>query len=171
MNRMQEWLQQNWNRGPNPAQQPQFAQGMGPQQSQPQQNGGYMRVSPGVYQDASGRVVRPQGGRMPPPQQSQGMPQGPMQQPQGMPRLPMGPPQMVAPNQFGQVGGQWVGPNGQPVGGIDPGFTMGNRFVPDQGYQAQPMRRPSPVDMQQRRMAQPTGPNQPVGLLSKPPRI
>lgn len=27
--------------------------------------------------------------------------------------------------------GQWVGPDGKPVGGIDPGFSMGNRWVPD----------------------------------------
>lgn len=31
-----------------------------------------------------------------------------------------------------QQGGKWVDKDGNPVNSIDPGFTMGNRFVPDQ---------------------------------------
>lgn len=52
------------------------------------------------------------------------------QAPQAPPMQPM--PQL--PPMSGSPGpsGQWVGPDGKPAGGIDPGFFTGNRFVPDQ---------------------------------------
>lgn len=32
-------------------------------------------------------------------------------------------------------GGQWVGPDGKPASGIDPGFFTGNKFIPNQSNQ------------------------------------
>lgn len=37
----------------------------------------------------------------------------------------------IQPGEKPTASGHWVGPDGKPVGGIDPGFTLGNRFVPD----------------------------------------
>lgn len=127
---------QNFFPNPNP-QIPQAYQGQQPQQPQ----GQMQRVSPGVYRDASGNLVKSKDGmpRNIQPQQRPMMPAQPGQPGQFQRPMPMQPP-MQQP-QFQQMPGQFQRPmqeQFQPQFGQQQAF---NQYAP-QNFNYQPMRYP-----------------------------
>lgn len=100
------------------------------------------RLSPGLYRGANGGIEHSVNGqlRIPRTGGSGGMVNQPTQPSPTMPKpiqmqpMPQGMP--MRPQQPNGPMGHWVDPSGNSVNGIDPGFTLGNHYVPGAG---QPM--------------------------------